>query len=115
VLTVPHLTAMTAEPGGEVWRLFATAPPDIPVPVLLDKAREQRCALGQSVAPTLGSAWLSFPTDAPNVNVLERCWKLVKTPCLYSTDDPDRESCQNAIMAGIAHAPILHQEALERL
>jgi hypothetical protein len=114
-LTVPHLTDMTAEPGCEVWRLFATAQPDIAVTVILDNARDQRCALVPSVAHTLGSEWLSFPTSSPNVNVLERFWKLVKTPCLYSTYDPDRESCQNAIMAGIEPAPILHNEALERL
>jgi hypothetical protein len=59
--------------------------------------------------------WLYLPTYAPNLNLLERCWKFVKKPCLYSKYDPDRESLQHAIMACIAHAPILQKAALERL
>jgi transposase len=85
------------------------------VPVIVDNARYPRCALVQSVAHTVGMELLYLPTYAPNLNLLERFWKFVKKQCLYSKDDPDRESLQHAIMACIAHAPILQKAALERL
>jgi transposase len=85
------------------------------VTVILDNARYQRCALVQSVAQTLGIELLYLPTYSPNLNLIERFWKFVKKPCLYSKYYPDSESFQNAIMACIAQAPILHKEALERL
>ena len=83
--------------------------------VILDNARDQRCALVQSVAQTVGMELLYLPTYAPNLNLLERFWKFVKKQCLYSKYDPDSESLQNAIMACIAQAPILQKAALERL
>jgi hypothetical protein len=49
VLTVQHLPYMTAETVGEVWRLLASSQSGIPVPVILDNARYQRCALVQDV------------------------------------------------------------------
>jgi transposase len=115
VLTVQPLTYMTAETVCELLRLLANAQPDIPVTVILDNARYQRCALVQSVAQTLGIELLYLPTYSPNLNLIERFWKFVKKPCLYSKYSPDSESFQNAIMACIAQAPILHKEALERL
>lgn len=52
VLTVQKLTYMTAETVGALWRRLANAQPSIPVPVILDNARDQRCVLGQTVAHT---------------------------------------------------------------
>ena len=83
--------------------------------VILDNARDQRCALVQSVAHTVGMELLYLPTYAPNLNLLERFWKFVKKQCLYSKYDPDSESLQHAIMACIEQAPILQKAALERL
>ena len=59
--TVPQLTYMSAETGCEVWRLLAHSQPGCPVTVSVDKARAQRCALGQTVAPTVGMAWRDLP------------------------------------------------------
>jgi hypothetical protein len=85
------------------------------VTVILANAPYQRCALVQSVAQTVGIELLDLPTDAPNLNLLERFWKFVNKQCLYAKYDPDRESWQHAIMAWIAQAPILQKAALERL
>jgi hypothetical protein len=48
--TVENLTDMTAETVGECWHLVAGAHADIPVSIILDNARYQRCALVQAVA-----------------------------------------------------------------
>jgi transposase len=94
VLTVQHLTYMTAETVCELWRLLASSQAGIPVTVILDNARDQRCALVQTVAETLGIEWLYLPTYAPHLNLIERFWKFVKKPCLYSKYYPDSASFQ---------------------
>jgi transposase len=115
VLTVQNLTYITAETVCELLRLVANAQPGIPVTVILDNARYQRCALVQSAAQTLGIELLYLPTYAPNLNLIERFWKFVKKQCLYSKYYPDSEAFQNAIMACIEQAPTLHKEELESL
>lgn len=87
----------------------------MPITVVLDKARDQRGALGQAVAPGWGIELLYLPTYAPNVNLRERFWKVVKKPCLYSKYYPESESFQQAILTGIQQAPTPHKEALNQL
>jgi transposase len=84
------------------------------VPVILDNARYQRCALVQTVAQTLGIEWRYLPTYAPHLHLIERFWKFVKKQCLYSTYYPDSASFQQAIMACIEQAPISAKEELEK-
>jgi transposase len=115
VLTVQNLTYITAETVCELLRLLASSQPDMPVTVILDNARYQRCALVQTVAQTLGIELLYFPTYSPNLNLIERFWKFVKKQCLYAKYYPDSVSFQNTIMACIEQAPILHNAELERL
>jgi transposase len=94
VLTVQHLTYITAETVCELLRLLAGTQPGIPITVILDNARYQRCALGQTVAQELGIELLYVPTNAPNLHLIERLWKFIKKPCLYSKYYPDSESFQ---------------------
>jgi transposase len=56
-----------------------------------------------------------LPTYSPNVNLIERWWKFVKKPCLYSKYYPDSNSFQHAIEACIEQAPTTHQAELKRL
>jgi hypothetical protein len=48
--TVEHLTYITAETVCELWRLVAGTHSGIPMSIILDHARYQRCALVQAVA-----------------------------------------------------------------
>jgi transposase len=115
VLTVRNLPDITAETVCELLRLLAGSQPGIPMTVILDNARYQRCALVQGVAQTLGIELLYLPAYSPNLNLIERFWKFVKKQCLYSKYCPDSESFQKAIMNCIEQAPIMHKEALESL
>lgn len=83
--------------------------------VILDNARYQRCALVQAVAQEVGMELLYLPTYSPNLNLMERWWKFIKKPCLYSKYYPDSESFQQAIGACIEQAPTKHLEELKRL
>jgi hypothetical protein len=52
--TVEHLTYMTAETVCELLRLLAGAYQGLPITIILDNARDQRCALVQAAADALG-------------------------------------------------------------
>jgi hypothetical protein len=54
VLTVQNLTYITAETVCELLRLLAGTQPGLPMTVILDNARYQRCALVQAVAQEVG-------------------------------------------------------------
>jgi len=56
IFTVQNLTYSTAETVCELVRLLAGPQPGIPITVILDNARYQRCALVQTVAQELGIA-----------------------------------------------------------
>jgi transposase len=104
VVTVRHLTYITAETVCELLPLLVGSSPGIPITVILENARYQRCVLVQSVAQRLGIELLYLPTYSPNLNLIERFWKFVKKPCLYSKYYPDSESFQPAIM----HCTVTH-------
>ena len=112
---VPTLTDITSVTVCAFLRLLAGASPGVPITIVLDNARSQRGALVQSLAQTLGLALLFLPPYAPNLPLMERFWKFVKKPCLYSTYYADHLAFQQAILACSEEAPDKHQEELARL
>jgi len=61
----------------------------MPITLVLDNARYQRCALVQSVADTLDIELLYLPAYSPHLHLIERLWKFGKKPCLYSKYSTD--------------------------
>jgi DDE superfamily endonuclease len=57
----------------------------------------QRCALVQAVAHEFTMERLDLPTYTPNVNLIERCWRFVKKPCLDSRYYPDSLALQQVV------------------
>jgi len=55
----------------------------IPVTLILDNARYQRCQLVMELAEKLKIELLFLPSYSPNLNLIERLWKWVKKDCLY--------------------------------
>lgn len=55
-----------------------------PITLVLDNARYQRCKLVMALAVELNIELLFLPPYSPNLNLIERLWKLVKKECLYS-------------------------------
>ena len=56
----------------------------LPITLVLDNARYQRCRMVQDLAIELNIVLLFLPAYSPNLNLIERLWKLVKKECLYS-------------------------------
>jgi transposase len=115
IVTVQNLTYVTAETVCELLRLLAGAYPAVPITIVLDNARYQKCALVQELARSLGIELLYLPAYSPNLNLIERLWKWVKKPCLYGKYYPTSADFQAAIQQCRAHAHSDHLAALESL
>ena len=67
---------------GQLLQLLAAQNPGTPITLVLDYARYQRCRLVQDLAAELGIELLFLPSYSPNLNLIERLWKFVKSECL---------------------------------
>jgi transposase len=57
---------------------------NIPITLVLDNARYQKCYKVRDYAQTLGLELLYLPSYSPHLNLIERLWKFVRNECLYS-------------------------------
>lgn len=55
----------------------------LPVTVVRDNARYQKCKIAYEMAASLDIELLYLPSYSPNLNSIERLWKFVKKKCLY--------------------------------
>jgi transposase len=55
-----------------------------PITIILDNARYQRCRLVTELAQELNITLCFLPPYSPNLNLIERLWRLVKNKCLYN-------------------------------
>lgn len=69
----------------------------IPITLIMDNARYQRCRYVQDYAESLGVELLFLPSYSPNLNIIERLWKWVKKDCLYSKYYDKFDKFQEAI------------------
>ena len=70
---------------------------NLPISIVLDNARYQKCKLVQATAKLFDIELLYLPAYSPNLNLIERMWKFVKKKCLYSMYYPDFASFTKAI------------------
>jgi transposase len=71
--------------------------PDTEVTLVMDNARYQHCHLVMDHASDLGVELLFLPPYSPNLNLIERLWKLTKRRCLTNRYYPDFKSFCHAI------------------
>ncbi|MBP3957486.1 transposase [Gemmata sp. G18] len=86
----------------------------IPVTLVMDNARYQRCALVQGAAKELGIELLFLPSYSPNLNLIERLWKFVKMEVLNSRHHQDQKF-QDAIDGCLADLTTKHRQKLATL
>jgi transposase len=87
----------------------------VPVTLVLDNARYQRCALVEDAAKKLGIELLFLPSYSPNLNLIERLWKFVKKEVLNSRHHQDFKRFQDAIDGCLADLPTKHREKMTTL
>jgi len=97
-----------------LWKIFHLNL-GIPITLVLDNARYQKCALVMELAATLNIEWLYLPAYSPNLNLIERLWKLVKKKCLYSKYYSDFGAFKGAISDCLAQTDTTYKEELDSL
>jgi transposase len=91
------------------------AVPGVPITLVLDNARYQKCALVQELAKQLGIEMLYLPSYSPNLNLIERVWKFVKAQSLRSTYYSNYEEFTAAIGQCLDDLPSKHKAAMDTL
>ena len=86
-----------------------------PIPLVLDNARYQHCALVMNLAKSLKIHLEFLPSYSPNLNLIERLWKFVKKQVLYGHHYATFVEFRAAIDGCLAKIPMEHREKLQSL
>jgi len=111
LITVTNDTYITAESVCQLADLHL----DIPISLVLDNARYQKCALVMTTAAQLHIELCFLPAYSPNLNLIERLWKFVKKQCLYSHYYADFTPFKAAIVDCLSQTHTTHKAALDKL
>jgi transposase len=87
----------------------------IPITLILDNARYQKCAMVMELAEALKIDLLFLPAYSPNLNLIERLWKFVKKDVLYSKYYSSFGSFKRAILDCLHQTHTTHKKALDSL
>jgi len=115
LLTITNDTYINAESFCALLYKLAALQLSVPITLVLDNARYQKCALVAAVAASLQIELLYLPAYSPNLNLIERLWKFVKKECLYSTYYADFASFKAAIQKCLSETHTTHKTALDSL
>jgi transposase len=115
LVTEINTTYITATSVCAPLRTIARRGARVPVTLVLDNARYQRCQLVQDLAKELGIELLFLPSYSPNLNLIERLWTFVKKEVLNSRHHQDFNRFQGAIDGCLAELPTKHREKLATL
>jgi transposase len=85
MIRVTNQGYINAESVCALLRSVASAAVGLPITLVLDNARYQKCALVQTLAESLGIELLYLPSYSPNLNLIERVWRFVRMESLNST------------------------------
>lgn len=88
---------------------------NMPITIVLDNARYQRCALVKQLAVQLNIELLFLPAYSPNLNLIERLWKFVKKQCLYSKYYSEFSSFKSAINNCLGETHSTYKQELDSL
>ncbi len=114
LITITNDTYITSIQVCELLRKIAEGAKN-PVTLVLDNARYQRCKLVMGLAAELNIELLFLPPYSPNLNLIERLWKLVKKECLYSMYYENFTLFKNSISGFLSNMNKTHQEKLDGL
>jgi transposase len=85
LIRVTNQGYINAESVCTLLRSVAEATVGLPITLVLDNARYQKCALVQGLAESVGIELLYLPSYSPNLNLIERLWRFVRKQSLDST------------------------------
>lgn len=115
LITVTNDTYINADRVCELLRRLAALELDVPITLVLDNARYQKCRVVQALAEALHIELLYLPPYSPNLNLIERLWKFVKRKCLYSIYYANFEDFKGAITDCLAQTHTTYRHELDSL
>ena len=115
LITVTNDTYINAASVCELLHKLADLHLDVPITLVLDNARYQKCDLEQTTAKGLNIELCFLPPYSPNLNLIERLWKFVKKECLYSEYYTDFTKFKTAIRDCLGQTHTTHKDALDSL
>jgi transposase len=115
LLAVTNTTVVNTETMCALLRKLAAQGLSGPLTVVLDNARYQRNAVVQALAAALGIELLYLPSYSPNLNVIERLWRLVKRKALYGRYHATFADFQAAIQDTLGQVSTTHKDKLASL
>lgn len=87
----------------------------VPVTLVLDNARYQKCRLVMDLAASLNIELLFLPSYSPNLNLIERLWKFVKKQTLYGKYYDNFSAFKAAISDCLSQTHTTHKQTLSSL
>lgn len=115
LVTVTNDTYITSIQVCELLRKLADNNITVPITLVLDNARYQRCQLVINLAETLGIELLFLPPYSPNLNLIERIWKFIKKECLNSVYYENFSLFRQAIQTCLDTMHHKHHQKLQTL
>ena len=88
---------------------------DLPIVLVMDNARYQKCQLVLEKAQSLNIQIIFLPPYSPNLNLIERLWKFVKKDVLYNKHYNDYDQFCQAILDCLDQTHTTHKPTLETL
>ena len=87
----------------------------IPIKLILDNARYQRCKVVTEYADKVGVELIFLPTYSPNLNLIERVWKFVKSEVLNAAYHGTFDDFKRAIDDCVNNAHIKFKPQMDTL
>jgi transposase len=115
IITVTNETYINAESVCQLLRQLSELVLDIPLTLVWDNARYQKCGAVFDLANELGITLVYLPSYSPHLNLIERLWRFVRKECLYSKYYSDFSGFKSAISTLIDTAHIYKYEQLKTL
>lgn len=113
--TVTNDTTIDATAVCDLLKKLSTRYPGLPLTLVLDNARYQRCELVRTLAAALRIELLYLPSYSPNLNLIERLWKFVKKEVLSCRYYEDFARFKAAIVACLDQVEGEHKAAIASL
>ncbi len=115
LVLVTNETDITATTVCELLRQLAAPHLGVPITLVLDNARYQKCQVVEALAAALQIELLYLPAYSPNLNLIERLWKFVKKTCWYSKYYANFHDFKQAISACLAQTHTTYKKELDSL
>lgn len=115
LVCVTNESYINAQTVCELLRKIAALGLGVPITLVMDNARYQRCRLVQELAATLKIDLLFLPSYSPNLNLIERLWKFTKKAVLNSRHQQCFGDFRRAIDKCLAELSTTHRPDIESL